>query len=85
MLEEEAASQEEVVVEDLQRFFRPCRWIKITFMRIRVLMEGALAVSAEASDAEDVCIPGGAVVGREVVRGRLYCHNCIGLVWRSGG
>ena len=44
----EAASDEEVNVEDRWRFFRPCRWINCPFTRLRVLEEGVVAVAVEA-------------------------------------
>ena len=66
-----ASESEEVVkVKDRWRFFRPCRWINRPFMYLRVLAEGAVAVEAAASEAENGCIPGGAVVGGEVGSGR---------------
>ena len=44
----EAASDEEVNVEDRWRFFRPCRWINCPFTRFMVLEEGVVAVAVEA-------------------------------------
>ena len=40
----EAASEEEVKVEDRRRFFKPCIWTNYPFTCIRVLVEGAVAV-----------------------------------------
>ena len=84
-LELEPALEEEVKVEDLQRFFRPCRWINSPFTRLRVLAEAAVAVAEETSKAEDGCVPGGEVVGREVDSGGVRCHRYISLIWRLGG
>ena len=81
----EAALEEEVKVDDRWRFFRPCRWINLPFMRLSFLMEGVVAVVAAAVDAEDGCVPGGAVVGGEVSSGGACHHNHISIVWRSGG
>ena len=83
--EEEAALEEEVKVDDRWRFFRPCRWINLPFMRLSVLVEGVVAVVATALEAEDGCVPGGAVVGREVGSGGIRCNIHIGIVRRSGG
>ena len=52
-MESEAASEEGVKVEDRRRYFRPCRWNNVPFMRLRVLAEGAVAVAVAASEAED--------------------------------
>ena len=62
-LESEAASEEEVNVEDCRRFFRPCRWINRPFTRLSVSEEVAVAVLLASLEAEDRCVPGGAVVG----------------------
>ena len=35
-------------------------------------------------EAEDGCVPGGVVVGREVGSGRLRCYLHIILIWKSG-
>ena len=48
----EAALEEKVKVEDYRRFFRPCIWMNLPFIRVRVLTEGVLAVSAVALTAE---------------------------------
>ena len=47
-------------------------------------MEGVVTVAAAASEAEDRCVSGGAVVGGEVGSGGVCCHFHIGIVWRSG-
>ena len=44
-------------MEDLRRFFRPCRWINRPFRRLRVLTEEAVAVAVAALEAEDRCVP----------------------------
>ena len=72
-------------MEDSQIFFRPCRWINTPFTSLRVLTEGAVAVSEAASEAENGCFPRGAVVGGEVGSGGVIFHPHISLVWRSGG
>ena len=72
-------------VDDRWIFFRPCRWINLPFMRLSVLLEGAVAVVATALEAEDGCVPGGAVIGKEISSGRVCHHHHIGIVWRSGG
>ena len=71
-------------VEDCWRFSRPCIWINRPFTRIRVSANGALAVAASALEAEDGCVPGGAVVVREVNSGGVRRHCHIGLIQRSG-
>ena len=50
-----------------------------------VLAEGSVEVEAAALEAEDGCVPGGAVVGREVGSGGIRCNIHIGIVRRSGG
>ena len=40
---------------------------------------------ATALEAEDGCVPGGAVIGREISSGRVCHHHHIGIVRRSGG
>ena len=82
--ESEAALEEEVKVDDRWRFFRPCRWINLPFMRLSVLVEEVVAVVAAALETEDGCVPGGAVVGGEVNSGGLCHRNHISIVWRSG-
>ena len=71
-------------MESHQRFFRPCRWINQPFRRLRVLVEGALEVAEETSEAEYRCARGGAVVGREVGSGGVRGQFHIDLVQRSG-
>ena len=80
-LESEAASEEEMKVKDCWRLFRPCRWINCSFTRIRVLAEGAVGVAAAASEAENGCAPGGAVVDSN----GLTLHFHISIIRRSGG
>ena len=70
-------------MEDNRRLFRPCRWINYPFTRLRVLVEGEVAVAD--LEAEDGCIPGGVVIGREVSSGGVRRHHHINLVRRSGG
>ena len=82
-LESEAESEEEV--EDRRRFFRSCRWINRPFTCLGVLAEGAVAAATAASKAEDRCVPGGMVVGREVDISGVYHHRCIDLIQRSVG
>ena len=41
-------------------------------------------MSVAAVEEEDGCVPGSAVVGREVGSSRVRWHSN-GLVWRSGG
>ena len=53
--------------------------------RIMVSTEELVAAAAAALEAEDICVPRGAVVGGEVDRGGVRCHHCIGLVRRLGG
>ena len=60
----EATSEEEV--EDFRIFFRSCRCINSPFARPRFSVEGVVAMAAEASEAEDGCVPRVAVVGKEV-------------------
>ena len=79
------ASEEEVEVEDRRIFFRPCRWINCPFMCIRVLAGGTVAVETADLEAEDGCVPGGAVVGAEVGSVRVHRNCHILLVRRSGG
>ena len=79
-----SVSEEEVKVEDRQRFFRPCRWINSPFTHLRGSVEGVVAVVTSALEAEDVCVPVVTVVGGEVESGRLHRHCRIGLVWQSG-
>ena len=55
--ESEAASEEEVRVEDHWRFFRLCRWINLPFTCLRGSAEGAVEVVAVASEVEDRCAP----------------------------
>ena len=52
-------------------------------MRLRVSAKVAVAVVLEASETEDGCAPGGAVVGGEVVSVELRWHHQIRLVRRS--
>ena len=54
-------------------------------MCLRVLVEVSVAVTEEALEAEDGCIPRGAVFGGEVGSDRVWCRHHISLVWRSGG
>ena len=84
-LDQEAESEEEVKVEDHRRLFRPCIWINLSFTRLRVLAEGAVAVASSALEAENGCVPGGAVVGGDVGSGGVRYNFHIGLVRRSGG
>ena len=42
-------------------------------------------MAVTASESEDRCVPGGAVVGGEVRSGRVRRHRHIGLVQWSGG
>ena len=51
--ESEAASEEEVEVEDRGRFFRACRWINPPFKRLGVSAEGAVSVYSVASEADN--------------------------------
>ena len=48
-------------------------------------MQGVVAAAVAASEAVDICVAGGAVVGGEVGSGRVCCHFHIGIVWWSGG
>ena len=47
--------------------------------------EVAVALTAEALEAENVCVPGGAVVGGEFGNGGVRRHHHIRLVRRLGG
>ena len=82
---EEAASGEEVKVEDRCRFFRPCIWINCPFTCLGVWSVGLVAVAVAALEVKDGCVPGGAVVGGEVRIGGVRHHRHTGLVRRSGG
>ena len=73
--EEEAALEEEVEVEDRQRFFKPCICINRPFTRLRVLAEGAEAAPAAVSEEEEGCVPVGAVVGGEVISSGVRRHR----------
>ena len=48
-------------------------------------MEGAVAVAAATSEAEDGCVPRGTIVGGEVGSNGVRRHHNISLVWRLGG
>ena len=75
----------DVEVEDCQILFGTCRWINHPFTRLRVSADFAVAMVTVALEAEDGCVPGGAVVGKEVRSGGICCYCHIGLVQWSGG
>ena len=58
----DAVLEEEVKVEDRQRLFRTYIWIKFPCTCLRVSAEVAVVVAAAASEAEERCFPGSAVV-----------------------
>ena len=72
-------------VEDHWIFFNPFRCINQPFTRLRVLTDWSVEVPAAALEAEDGCVPGGAVAGGEVGSSGVRCHHHIGLVWWSVG
>ena len=81
----EAESEKETKMDDRRRLFRPFRWINFPFTRLSFLAEGEIAVATEASEAEEGCAPGGAVVGRVFGSGVVCRHCYLGLIWKSGG
>ena len=58
--------------------------VSLEIIQVVQMVEGAVAAAVAASEAEDRCVPEGAVAGVEVSSGGLCCHCRIGLVWRSG-
>ena len=84
VLGSESVSEEEVEVEDCQRFFRPYIWINQPFKRLRVSTGGGRSDGGGIGGGGRT-ITRGTVVGREAgsVGVRLHCH--IGLVRQSRG